>query len=295
MTKESIEGEVVDAEMDDAPTTALVTKPIGEGTAIVATTPAEFVGRAAEIASALASVIDNQHLYADIQGKQYVSVEGWTTLAAMLGVTPMELSNERQEDDSYVAVMALINAQGREIVRASSECGSHKDHPWPSRANYAKRSMAATRATSKACRLAFSWIMTLAGYAVTPAEEVPEGGFPADDAVSPPKAGRPPRARGTSPPRGTGGRRAKFQTCPECGEAAVIRGKEEYGGGFVCWKKQGGCGRKFQDEEELAGRAEEAPPIDIDDVVTGAETTTEDQAPPKMPDPIEPPEGLFDN
>lgn len=32
--------------------------------------------------------------------------------------------------------------------------------------------MAQTRATSKACRLAFSWIMQLAGYAVTPAEEM---------------------------------------------------------------------------------------------------------------------------
>lgn len=32
--------------------------------------------------------------------------------------------------------------------------------------------MAATRATSKACRLSFSWIMTLAGFAGTPAEEM---------------------------------------------------------------------------------------------------------------------------
>jgi hypothetical protein len=32
--------------------------------------------------------------------------------------------------------------------------------------------MAQTRATGKACRLAFSWIMSLAGYEVTPAEEM---------------------------------------------------------------------------------------------------------------------------
>jgi hypothetical protein len=32
--------------------------------------------------------------------------------------------------------------------------------------------MAQTRATGKACRLAFSWIMLLAGYEVTPAEEM---------------------------------------------------------------------------------------------------------------------------
>jgi hypothetical protein len=33
--------------------------------------------------------------------------------------------------------------------------------------------------------------------------------------------------------------------CPECGKAAVIRGKAEYGGGFVCFKKKDGCGAKF--------------------------------------------------
>jgi len=37
--------------------------------------------------------------------------------------------------------------------------------------------------------------------------------------------------------------------CPECGEGkAVIKGKEEYGGGWVCFAKKGGCGFKWQDE-----------------------------------------------
>ena len=33
--------------------------------------------------------------------------------------------------------------------------------------------------------------------------------------------------------------------CPKCGAEAIIKGKEEYGGGWVCFKKQGGCGAKF--------------------------------------------------
>lgn len=33
--------------------------------------------------------------------------------------------------------------------------------------------------------------------------------------------------------------------CPECGKESIIRGKEEYGGGWLCFKKQGGCGAKF--------------------------------------------------
>src|SRR6266852_1754896 len=34
--------------------------------------------------------------------------------------------------------------------------------------------------------------------------------------------------------------------CPTCGlVGAIIRGKEELGGGWVCWNKKGGCGAKF--------------------------------------------------
>jgi hypothetical protein len=38
--------------------------------------------------------------------------------------------------------------------------------------------------------------------------------------------------------------------CPECGNAAIIKGKEEYGGGWVCFHKKGGCGAKFKDGDE---------------------------------------------
>lgn len=35
--------------------------------------------------------------------------------------------------------------------------------------------------------------------------------------------------------------------CPTCGKGTIIKGKQEYGGGWLCWKKKGGCGAKFQD------------------------------------------------
>jgi hypothetical protein len=41
--------------------------------------------------------------------------------------------------------------------------------------------------------------------------------------------------------------------CPNCGQETVIKGKEEYGGGWICWKKEGrsnGCGMKFSDDDE---------------------------------------------
>ncbi len=33
--------------------------------------------------------------------------------------------------------------------------------------------------------------------------------------------------------------------CPKCGNAAIIKGKEQYGGGWLCFAKKGGCGAKF--------------------------------------------------
>jgi len=37
------------------------------------------------------------------------------------------------------------------------------------------------------------------------------------------------------------------RVCPNCGKAAIIKGKQEYGGGFICFAKKGGCGAKFSD------------------------------------------------
>ena len=39
--------------------------------------------------------------------------------------------------------------------------------------------------------------------------------------------------------------RKQERVCPSCGVAAVIKGKAEYGGGWLCWKKRDGCGAKY--------------------------------------------------
>jgi hypothetical protein len=37
------------------------------------------------------------------------------------------------------------------------------------------------------------------------------------------------------------------KVCPLCGSATIIKGKDEYGGGWLCHDKKGGCGAKFKD------------------------------------------------
>lgn len=39
------------------------------------------------------------------------------------------------------------------------------------------------------------------------------------------------------------------RSCPNCGKEAIIKGKAEYGGGWICWKKEGGCGAKFSEDD----------------------------------------------
>lgn len=152
---------------------------------IQASTPAAVVRQATGAANALADVIETKKLYTLISGRRYVRCEGWTTLAAMLGFLAREEVVSRREDGSHEATVALVRITDAAVLtRASAECGL--DEPtWKSRPAYARRSMAVTRATSKACRIAFSWVMVLAGYEVTPAEEVPIAGTDEDPSPSP--------------------------------------------------------------------------------------------------------------
>jgi hypothetical protein len=58
------------------------------------------------------------------------------------------------------------------------------------------------------------------------------------------------------------------RVCPLCKAATIIKGKEEYGGGWLCWKKNGGCGVKFaagdaEIETQQTGNIENPEPYDL--------------------------------
>ena len=149
---------------------------------VQARAPAELVTAATAVADALAGVIKARNLASNIAGRRYVRCEGWTTLAAMLGVTAHEVQVTEQ-DGVFTAIVELRRlVDGQAIARASAECGAPDEVDrngkalWSARPRYARRSMALTRATAKACRLAFSWVMTLAGYEPAPAEDAQAAG-----------------------------------------------------------------------------------------------------------------------
>ena len=148
--------------------------------------PAAMVANATEIANVLSNVIKRQNLSVNIQGNEYVKGEGWNCLGSLLGILPREREVKMLEDGSFEAYVELISHKTGAIVGCGSALCSVTEPRWSKAPLYARRSMAITRATGKAYRLGLSWIVTLAGYAPTPFEEM-DGIDLSNDYAKPPK------------------------------------------------------------------------------------------------------------
>lgn len=136
--------------------------------------PREMVQHASELATVLKDVVTKQKLSVRIGPNEYVKAEGWSTMGCMLGILPREKSVVEHADGSFEAVVELYSLKtGAVVGQGSALCGIDEKR-WGNADRFARRSMAITRATGKAYRLGFSWVMTLAGYQPTPAEEMPD-------------------------------------------------------------------------------------------------------------------------
>jgi hypothetical protein len=123
-----------------------------------------------------------------IQGRKFVSVEGWQAIAIAHGCTAGARDVECVEGG--VRAIGEIRRMSDGAIISTAEGFVGEDEPtWyggqsrgktlPKRADYAIRAMAQTRAISRACRSAFAHVVVMmkAGLATTPAEEVPPEGF----------------------------------------------------------------------------------------------------------------------
>jgi hypothetical protein len=127
----------------------------------------------ADIATALVDVIEARHLYATIGGRRHITCEGWTTLGGMLGIVPIVVdTRQNDEGDGIVARVEARTLDGRVVGAAEAEC-SRAERAWRTRDPYAIRSMAQTRAISRALRAPLGQIVVLAGYEASGAEEMP--------------------------------------------------------------------------------------------------------------------------
>lgn len=147
------------------------------------------VGVATNVANTLAPLVREQGLTVKGLNKgnkeaEYVTVEGWEVLGTFLGIVPVttiieELKNDKDRVVGYKARATLYQnpiiendeiVGGTVIARAEATAdrsGFQKDL-------FAIASMAQTRALGKAYRMGLSWIMKMAGFEGTFAEDMPK-------------------------------------------------------------------------------------------------------------------------
>lgn len=190
-----LEAEVVpdDAPPADVSTELAIVDPLA-GAIIRADEPAEILKKATGIANVLAGLIEQQGLAKSLGGsKKHVEVGGWQALGTMLGAfggQPLHAETQWTRPlaagNGWEACVEIRTPGGVVVGRAEAMC-DRSESKWARKDDYAIRSMAETRAESRAFRRAVGWIVALAGYNPTPAEEMPDQG-----PVTPPV----PRAEG---------------------------------------------------------------------------------------------------
>jgi len=187
--------------------------------------PAVVLAEAQRAAAALKDVISRKERPVFFNGEQYLEFEDWQTMGRFYGVT----ARVREGSTKYVeygdvvgfeAVAEAYHAPSDRILSVASASCLRDEPKWNQRAKYRYEngkkqfagyepvplfqlcSMAQTRACAKAMRQVLSWVVVLAGYRATPAEEMPpnvDQNAPADPSwpAEPPPT---PRRTAAAPP-----------------------------------------------------------------------------------------------
>jgi hypothetical protein len=167
----STEPEIIDAE-----TVELVPAVIPTTTLFGTDNPNEVLEHAQEHAKVLMRVVQEQNLAVRIGQADHLRVEAWTMLGSQLGVFAVaDGEPEVVEVDGVTGFRVAVKAVTRNgdiVGRAVGYC--MRDEPtWAKRPLHAVAAMAETRATSRALRKPLGFIVQLAGYNPTAAEEMP--------------------------------------------------------------------------------------------------------------------------
>jgi hypothetical protein len=133
------------------------------------------------LSTELSRLIIEKKLSSNIQGKQYVNVEGWMFAGASLGLMPIitettDLTRRGTEpgqvEIKYMAKCEVRNINTGQLVATGVAICSNFEHSKKRFDEYAILSMAQTRAIGKAYRNLLAWLMKAAGFEATPAEEM---------------------------------------------------------------------------------------------------------------------------
>lgn len=138
-------------------------------------TPKEILQDAHLAARELQAVISKKKKPVKFNGEQYLEFEDWQTLGRFYGLTVKIDSTkfvEFGDVKGFEAIASVINVNtGIEVSSAESLC-LNDERNWSNKPLFQLKSMAQTRAGSKALRNVLAWVVVMAGYKPTPAEEM---------------------------------------------------------------------------------------------------------------------------
>lgn len=167
----------------------------------IARPPEKVLEEARHAAKVLKDVLMKKEKPVMMNGEQYLEFEDWQTLAKFYGVTARVKSTsyvQYGEAHGFEAIAEAVDVRTGAIVSSAEAMCLNDEEKWSTRAKYQwktiggervkekvadepvplfqLKSMSQTRACAKSLRNAFAWVVVLAGYKPTIAEEMDEVG-----------------------------------------------------------------------------------------------------------------------
>ena len=152
-----------------------------QGRSITPEMYAEALEGAAAKAKLFTSIVEDNRLYVEMRGRKFLTVEAWLTIAEGYGYTADIEWSRPVEGGGWEARAVVKNTFGEAVAHAEAECATRGDGEWQGRASFQQRSMAQTRAISKALAAKLRWVVVLAKYSPTPADEMLREERPQDE------------------------------------------------------------------------------------------------------------------
>jgi hypothetical protein len=157
------------------------TSGLPETVSLAETRAAREIEKARDWAAAIDRVVKQQRRFVTIEGKRYILSDAWLMIAALDQAAPVAEDPVPIVEDGkivgYRVSVKLVRPDGAVRGRATMTC--YLDE-YPCRgkrgtdAHRAAISAATTWAAAKAAKLTYGWVVVLAGYEPTLAEEAPE-------------------------------------------------------------------------------------------------------------------------
>jgi hypothetical protein len=206
--------------------------------------PEKVLAEARQAAVALKDVVDHKSKPVKFNGEIYLEFEDLQTLARFYGITAKVRSTQFVQFDKVsgweASAEAILVSSGQAISAADAMCLNDEPN-WRSKPMFQLRSMAQTRACAKALRNVLAWVVVLAGYKPTPAEEM-------DGVIqeSKPRSDPAPQQSASDDPR---------PKCPTCNgdtcfrPAGTTKTGKAYPAFWGCANFKGGCKGTVKDSD----------------------------------------------